>query len=47
MIHIPAKQIETEDGPAVTPSAEIPAGWKVRYINGEYQAIQPDQDWPE
>ena len=47
MIHIPAKQIETSDGPAVTPAGEIPAGWKVRYIDGEFRAIPPDQEWPE
>lgn len=46
MIHIPAKQIETEDGPAVMPAAEIPSDWKVRYIDGEFQAIPPGDEWP-
>ena len=47
MIHIPAKQIDTEDGPAITPASGIPTGWRVRYIDGEFQAIPPDEEFPE
>ena len=47
MITITAKQIATDDGPAVMPASDIPTGWRVRYIDGEFQAIPPDEEFPE
>ena len=47
MIHIPAKQITTEDGPAVMPAEEIPSGWRTRYIDGEFQAVPGGEEFPE
>ena len=47
MIHFPAKTIETEEGQSIVADGEIPAGWKVRGIDGEFQAIPPDEEWAE
>ena len=46
MICVPAKTVETQDGHAIVANGDLPAGWKVRYIDGEFQAIPPDEEWP-
>ena len=46
MIIFPAKLIETEDGPAIVADGELPPGYKVRCIDGEFQAIPQDEEWP-
>lgn len=46
MIVIKAKISESESGiSSITPEYEIPNKCKVRYINGEFQAIQQNEEW--
>ena len=47
MITVPAKTVETPEGPVISPDGDIPAGWHVRYIAGEFRAIAPDVSWAD
>lgn len=47
MITVPAKTVETPEGPVISPDGDIPAGWHVRYIAGEFRAIAPDESWAD
>lgn len=47
MISAEAKSVETTDGPAMQPAEPLPVGWRVRYYSGRYEAIGPDEEWPE
>ena len=47
MITVPAKTVETPDGPVISPDGAIPSGWHVRYSVGEFRAIAPDESWPD
>lgn len=47
MLTIKATTTKEGEETFVTPSEPIPAGHKVRYTNGEFQAIPQGEEWPE
>lgn len=47
MLTIKAKTTKEGAETFVTPAEPIPAGHKVRFINGEFQAIPQNEEWPE
>lgn len=44
---IKAKTTNEGEETIVTPAEPIPAGHKVRYTKGEFQAIPQGEEWPE
>lgn len=48
MITIKSKNAKAEDGTeSVTPSDVIPVGYKVRFIDGLFQAIPQNEEWQD
>ena len=43
----PKRQIAESGEESTAPDGEIPAGHRVRFHAGLYEAIGPDESWPE